>query len=428
MPRNSAGQYELPNPPFVAGSTIRSQPMNQTFEDVGNALTGSLDRYGAGGMLAPLRLQDGSAAQPSLTFASDPDLGFYRAGASNVRLSATTAILQDWTLTYTNINRPILVANPTTNAHGVEAVGNGLGHGIMVTGGVALNSVSGSGIRAVGGATQGSGTAGAGIVAIAGFANPGGNGAPGVIGQGSGAFGGVLGTGGPLAGVGVTGVGIQNAFGGFFNSAQGGGVYATGALTGPGIEGVGGATGSGGPGVRGFGGSLAPGGMFFSGTNATASVPQVAIEAANGGIALNGVAPGPGVGVKNHLSAANATKAWAVIGVLGTPAGSGTPPDIVKTGTLYDNFNISDVTATQVGVVTVTFATPFANAAYKANITFEKIGDNTGLQLTPKIIGRSVSSLIFVCTSTASGGTTSQYSFTNTTDRIGFHIDCQGRQ
>lgn len=367
MPRNSAGQYELPNPPFVAGSTIRSQPMNQTFEDVGNALTGSLDRYGAGGMLAPLRLQDGSAAQPSLTFASAPDLGFYRAGASNVRLSATTAILQDWTLTYTNINRPILVANPTTNAHGVEAVGNGLGHGIMVTGGVALNSVSGSGIRAVGGATQGSGTAGAGIVAIAGIANPGGNGAPGVIGEGSGAFGGVVGTGGPLAGVGVTGVGTLNAFGGFFNSEQGGGVYATGALTGPGIEGVGGATGSGGPGVRGFGGSLAPGGMFFSGTNATASVPQVAIEAANGGIALNGVAPGTGVILKNQITSANTPKAWVQVTLTNSTAAGAVQA-------ISDGINVTSVTATT-GVITVNFAQPFLTSSYAVSFTTSLTGN-----------------------------------------------------
>lgn len=42
MPRNGSGTYSLPNPPFVAGTTINAAPVNGNLSDIGAALTGSI--------------------------------------------------------------------------------------------------------------------------------------------------------------------------------------------------------------------------------------------------------------------------------------------------------------------------------------------------------------------------------------------------
>lgn len=89
MPRNSGGTYSLPSlvNPVVSGTTITSNWANSTLDDVRQALTDSLDRQGRGGMLAPLRLLDGSNALPALSFTNETTTGFYRGGAGNVSLS-----------------------------------------------------------------------------------------------------------------------------------------------------------------------------------------------------------------------------------------------------------------------------------------------------------------------------------------------------
>ena len=81
MPRNSAGSYSLPSGnPVVGGTAIQSSWANTTLADIANEVTNSVDRSGRGSMTAPLKLSDGSVAAPSITFASDPNNGFYRGG------------------------------------------------------------------------------------------------------------------------------------------------------------------------------------------------------------------------------------------------------------------------------------------------------------------------------------------------------------
>lgn len=88
MPRNSAGTYTLPaGNPVVAGTTIDASWANDTMSDMANELTNSLSRTGAGGMLAPFRVADGSVTAPGLGFTNETNTGLYRAGTGELWLT-----------------------------------------------------------------------------------------------------------------------------------------------------------------------------------------------------------------------------------------------------------------------------------------------------------------------------------------------------
>lgn len=78
MPRNGSGTYSLPEPPFVAGTTISSAAVNDDFSDIATALTGSLPRDGQAGMLGQFKASDGSLALPGIAFTNDLNTGIYR--------------------------------------------------------------------------------------------------------------------------------------------------------------------------------------------------------------------------------------------------------------------------------------------------------------------------------------------------------------
>lgn len=84
MPRNGSGNYSLPQPPFVAGTTISSAAVNSDFSDIAAALTGSLPRDGQAGMTGQLKTVDGSFAAPSISFNNELTSGFFRAGTGEV--------------------------------------------------------------------------------------------------------------------------------------------------------------------------------------------------------------------------------------------------------------------------------------------------------------------------------------------------------
>lgn len=86
MPRNSGGTYSLPaGNPVVTNTTIASAWGNGTMSDLATALTESLSRNGQGGMLAQLRLDDGSSGTPGLSWGTETTAGFYRAGSGDFR-------------------------------------------------------------------------------------------------------------------------------------------------------------------------------------------------------------------------------------------------------------------------------------------------------------------------------------------------------
>ena len=79
MSRDSSGNYTLPpDNPVVAGTVITDVWANTTMDDIAQALTDSLDRYGRGGMLAPFRFADGTIAAPGAAWALEPSTGFWR--------------------------------------------------------------------------------------------------------------------------------------------------------------------------------------------------------------------------------------------------------------------------------------------------------------------------------------------------------------
>jgi hypothetical protein len=89
MSRDINGNYTLPPVvnPVVAATTITVTWANSTLTDVAAALTDSLSRSGAGGMTAPLRLIDGTAVAPALSFSAESTTGLYRIGSNSVGLS-----------------------------------------------------------------------------------------------------------------------------------------------------------------------------------------------------------------------------------------------------------------------------------------------------------------------------------------------------
>lgn len=93
MPRNAGGVYTLPaGNPVVTGTVIQSTWANPTLSDVANELTNSLDRAGRGSMTAPLKLADGTAAAPGLTFNTEPTSGIYRSAAGAIAFSILTTL------------------------------------------------------------------------------------------------------------------------------------------------------------------------------------------------------------------------------------------------------------------------------------------------------------------------------------------------
>jgi parallel beta-helix repeat protein len=82
MPRNGSGQYVLPTGnPVVSNTVIEADWANNTLADIANEMTDSLSRNGEGGMLAALRIADGSVGVPGLAFSNETTTGLYRSGA-----------------------------------------------------------------------------------------------------------------------------------------------------------------------------------------------------------------------------------------------------------------------------------------------------------------------------------------------------------
>lgn len=78
----------IPNT-FLPSTTISSTAMNQNFTEVADAIEASVAIDGTETMTGVLRLANGTAANPSLTFGSDTNLGIYR--KTTDELAFTTA-------------------------------------------------------------------------------------------------------------------------------------------------------------------------------------------------------------------------------------------------------------------------------------------------------------------------------------------------
>ena len=126
MPRNAAGNYSLPLPPVVTGTTIVASFENTTDTDIATELTNSLDRNGRGGMLAPFKIADGTVSAPGIAFTLDPDNGFYRIGADDWAATVGGVKVMGFTanaVTFTkNVSAPIFFADPGSAAAPAYAI------------------------------------------------------------------------------------------------------------------------------------------------------------------------------------------------------------------------------------------------------------------------------------------------------------------
>lgn len=87
MPRNSSGAYSLPELPFVPGTIIESDPVNQNFSDIATALTQSLAINGVSSMTGPFFAANGSETAPSIAFSNSVGTGWYRVSDNVIGLS-----------------------------------------------------------------------------------------------------------------------------------------------------------------------------------------------------------------------------------------------------------------------------------------------------------------------------------------------------
>jgi hypothetical protein len=117
MPRDSSGNYTLPaGNPVVTGTLIAATWANATMPDLGNEVTLSLDRQGRGGMLAALRLFDGTSGAPGLAFSSEVASGLWRQGAGELRMGIAAVFKQSWTGTGSAFTVPVtLPGDPTAD-------------------------------------------------------------------------------------------------------------------------------------------------------------------------------------------------------------------------------------------------------------------------------------------------------------------------
>ncbi len=88
MPRDSGGTYTLPaGNPVVSGTTIDATWANPTMSDIETVLTDSLSRSGDGGMLVPFLNTDGTVTLPGISWVTQPNMGYYRFGLDEMRIS-----------------------------------------------------------------------------------------------------------------------------------------------------------------------------------------------------------------------------------------------------------------------------------------------------------------------------------------------------
>ena len=383
MPRDSGGNFNNAQAAFVPQTTARAQDVNAALQDLGNAVTDSLSRSGKGDMLAPLRATSGSAANPSISFTDDPGMGLRRSGSFQMAWGAQAATIFVWDLTFVQCNRPLTVNATTNDTTALVATGTGTGSGASFTGGNgAANQDGGRALVLQGGTGSGTGFGGEGVRAVGGTSQSGFRSAGGSF------VGGINSIGAEVT---PSGQAYPNVYNFKLNTIPGSRasdyaawsvnttVAGIGSMIGLNLRftvpGTGTITdwmdveptlshevenniGLGGQ-VRWSKGQIT---VYRAMTDpATASSPKAALTIANGGVNLQGVAPGIGVAVKAQCNAASVPKAWALIRF-----GGGT-----TALTLVDGLNVASVSLAA-SVVTVTFpaAGAFASADYGMSGTF----------------------------------------------------------
>ena len=160
MPRNASGIYTLPGGnPVTPGDVIEADWANTTLEDVADALTNSLSRTGAGGMLAPFRIADGNVSGPGLSYLNETNTGLYRSGSGSTWMAVLGVnVAQFSTVGLTVAAGKALTVLGNASASGTLSVTGAttLSSTLAVTG--AITATSGVVGNVTGNVTAGSGT------------------------------------------------------------------------------------------------------------------------------------------------------------------------------------------------------------------------------------------------------------------------------
>lgn len=96
MPRDGSGNFTFDEARPEAGEIINADWMNDILDDVENGLTDSLSRSGKGGMQAPLPFDDGSQANPGITWTNELGSGFFRAANGDMQVSVLGQLYMRW--------------------------------------------------------------------------------------------------------------------------------------------------------------------------------------------------------------------------------------------------------------------------------------------------------------------------------------------
>lgn len=87
IPRNSSGNYTLPNSDQTTGGIITASLWNANFDDIASTLTTSVATNGVSSMTGPLLATSGSLSSPGYQFASSSKTGFFLAGTNQIGIS-----------------------------------------------------------------------------------------------------------------------------------------------------------------------------------------------------------------------------------------------------------------------------------------------------------------------------------------------------
>jgi len=323
--RNSSGTYSLPaGNPVVSGSTITSTWANSTLTDLATGVTDSLDRYGRGAMLAPLKATDGSETAPGITFSGQSNTGIYRAGSGDVRVTAAGADVVQWDNTGETVAGDLFVSGDAT----VTSIA--CTDGITVT----RSTANSDGLTATGSGT------GAGAVFT------GGSGGSGVVGHGTG----VGKSGGVFIGGSAGGAGVQ---------AMGNGGYV--GLSSSSDTGIGATL---------IGGGTSEGLNVSGGTAATGAVRRDAVRVTNGDISLDGVTvPTSTTAIKNRLTPSNIIKAWGTINCTSSGCSVVSAFNVAGVSVSGDNVQINLAQNVTSGAVTVSLESGTNVSAVRASLS-----------------------------------------------------------
>lgn len=134
MSRNGSGTYTKVNT-FTAGTTITAAGHNANWDDIASEMTNSVAVDGQSTMTGPLKVANGTAAAPSITFGSNTDMGLYRIAADNLGLSVFGTKIGDFFPAGVAFTGVLSCSGAFTASSGVTISAGGL---IITAGGIGV--------------------------------------------------------------------------------------------------------------------------------------------------------------------------------------------------------------------------------------------------------------------------------------------------